>query len=106
MRPAILVFALVPLFLGLAVTAPPAHAAARSSSASLDPDHRARCRAIAPIYTLLRSAQKSVDLVIYELEDSQATAILAADAQRGVRVRVLLDSHFVGQLQPAGLRRT
>jgi hypothetical protein len=77
MRPAILAFALVPLLVGLAVTARPAHAAARSSSAGLtlitEPD-----AGPAPIYTLLRSAHTSVDLVIYELEDTQAMAILAA----------------------------
>ena len=94
-RAGILTLALAVLFVGLALAAPPAHTAMRSSSVGLtlitEPD-----AGIAPIYALLRSAHKSVDLVIYELEDTQATAILAADAQRGVRVRVLLDSHFVG----------
>ena len=56
----------------------------------------------APVYALLRAARRSVDVEIYELEDDQATAILAADARRGVRVRVLLDAHFVGHYnQPA-----
>ena len=55
-----------------------------------------------PVYALLRAARRSVDVEIYELEDDQATAILAADARRGVRVRVLLDAHFVGHYnQPA-----
>ena len=48
-----------------------------------------------PVYALLRSARHSVDVAIYELEDDQATALLAADAARGVRVRVLLDGHYV-----------
>ena len=48
-----------------------------------------------PVYALLRSARRSVDVAIYELEDDQATALLAADAARGVRVRVLLDGHYV-----------
>ena len=50
-----------------------------------------------PLYALLRSARRSVDVEIYELEDDQAEAILAADAERGVRVRVLLDEHYVGR---------
>ena len=55
-----------------------------------------------PVYALLRAARHSVDVEIYELEDDQVTAILAADARRGVRVRVLLDAHFVGRYnQPA-----
>ena len=49
------------------------------------------------MYALLRSARRSVDVEIYELEDDQAAAILAADARRGVRVRVLLDAHYVGR---------
>ncbi len=49
------------------------------------------------LYALLRSAQHNLDLVIYELEDSKACAVLAADAQRGVHVRVLLDKRFVGR---------
>lgn len=52
---------------------------------------------LAPVYALLRSARRSVDVEIYELEDDQAAAILAADARRGVRVRVLLDAHYVGR---------
>jgi len=52
---------------------------------------------LAPVYDLLRSARHSVDVEIYELEDDQAAALLAADARRGVRVRVLLDEHFVGR---------
>jgi cardiolipin synthase len=48
-----------------------------------------------PVYALLRSARRSVDVEIYELEDDQATELLAADAARGVRVRVLLDGHYV-----------
>ena len=56
----------------------------------------------APVYALLRSARRSVEVEIYELEDSTAAAILAADAQRGVHVRVLLDKSYVGHYnQPA-----
>ena len=51
-----------------------------------------------PVYALLRSARRSVELEIYELDDDQATALLAADAARGVRVRVLLDGHYVRRI--------
>jgi phosphatidylserine/phosphatidylglycerophosphate/cardiolipin synthase-like enzyme len=50
---------------------------------------------ITPIYALLASPRHSLDLEIYELKDDQACAILAADAARGVQVRVLLDAHYV-----------
>jgi cardiolipin synthase A/B len=52
---------------------------------------------LAPVYDLLRSARHSVEVEIYELEDDQAAALLAADASRGVRVRVLLNQHLVGR---------
>ena len=48
-----------------------------------------------PVYALLRSAHRSVDVEIYELEDDQATKLLAAAAARGLHVRVLLDGHYV-----------
>jgi cardiolipin synthase A/B len=50
----------------------------------------------APIDSLLASAHHRLDLTIYELEDQNAEAILAADARRGVNVRVLLDRDYVG----------
>ena len=56
---------------------------------------------LAPVYDLLRSARHSVEVEIYELEDDRATALLAADAHRGVRVRVLLNEHFVGRYNEA-----
>jgi phosphatidylserine/phosphatidylglycerophosphate/cardiolipin synthase-like enzyme len=49
---------------------------------------------MAPIYHLLEGAKRSVDLTMYELSDPTAEAILAADAARGVTVRVLLDEHY------------
>ncbi|MCU1492353.1 MAG: phosphatidylserine/phosphatidylglycerophosphate/cardiolipin synthase-like protein [Acidimicrobiaceae bacterium] len=51
---------------------------------------------MAPIYRLLASPRHSLDMVMYELDDGSAEAILAADAARGVRVRVLLDRAEVG----------
>jgi len=49
---------------------------------------------IGPIYKLITGARHSVDLTMYELADSAAEADLAADAARGVNVRVLLDRHL------------
>ena len=49
---------------------------------------------IGPIYKLITAARHSVDLTMYELADPTAEADLAADAGRGVDVRVLLDRHL------------
>ncbi len=49
---------------------------------------------IGPIYQLITAARSSVDLTMYELADPTAEADLAADAARGVNVRVLLDQHL------------
>ncbi len=49
---------------------------------------------IGPIYQLITGARSSVDLTMYELADPTAEADLAADAARGVDVRVLLDRHL------------
>ena len=49
---------------------------------------------IGPIYKLIAGARSSVDLTMYELADPTAEADLAADAARGVDVRVLLDQHL------------
>ncbi|MCU1489384.1 MAG: cardiolipin synthase [Acidimicrobiaceae bacterium] len=49
---------------------------------------------MAPIEELLGSARHQVDLVVYELADPVAQSILAADAARGVLVRVLLNRRY------------
>jgi phosphatidylserine/phosphatidylglycerophosphate/cardiolipin synthase-like enzyme len=49
---------------------------------------------IGPVYSLITGAKSSVDLTMYELADPTAEADLAADAARGVDVRVLLDRHL------------
>jgi cardiolipin synthase len=46
---------------------------------------------IAPIYALIASAHKSIDLTMYELVDTNAELALEEAAGRGVTVRVLLD---------------
>lgn len=45
-----------------------------------------------PVYDFIASANKTIDMTIYELEDTTAEAALIAAAQRGVTVRVILDS--------------
>jgi cardiolipin synthase len=49
---------------------------------------------IEPIYTLITGARSSVDLTMYELRDATAEDDLAADAKRGVDVRVILDQNL------------
>jgi cardiolipin synthase A/B len=49
---------------------------------------------IGPIYDLITAARSSVELTMYELADPTAEADLAADAARGVDVRVILDQHL------------
>lgn len=44
----------------------------------------------------IRSARRSVDLVMYELQDPAAEAALESAARRGVDVRVLLDTDYHG----------
>ena len=78
-----------------AATAAPA-AAASGLSLVVEPD-----AGLGPLYGLLSSARKSVDLVMYELEDSKAESILAQDEARGVKVRVLLDEAYVGKYNQA-----
>jgi len=46
------------------------------------------------IYKLITGAKSSVNLTMYELRDTTAENDLAADAARGVDVRVLLDRHL------------
>jgi phosphatidylserine/phosphatidylglycerophosphate/cardiolipin synthase-like enzyme len=58
------------------------------------------------VYDFIGSAQKSIDMTMYALIDSDAEAALIAAAQRGVAVRVLLNSNAsdggtVGMNQPA-----
>ena len=45
------------------------------------------------MYRLIGRARRSIDLTMYELEDTTAEHDLAAAARRGVRVRVILDHH-------------
>jgi hypothetical protein len=47
-------------------------------------------------YSQIASAQRTIDMEMYELEDPTAERDLVAAAARGVRVRVLLDNAFSG----------
>jgi phosphatidylserine/phosphatidylglycerophosphate/cardiolipin synthase-like enzyme len=49
---------------------------------------------LSSIYKLITGAKSSVELTMYELIDTTAEKDLAADAKRGVDVRVILDSHL------------
>lgn len=44
------------------------------------------------VYRFISAAKKSLDVTMYSLVDPTATAALIADAKRGVKVKVLLDS--------------
>ena len=52
---------------------------------------------VAPVLSALRGARHQVDMVMYEDEDGQVNAALAADEQRGVKVRVLLNGGYYGE---------
>jgi cardiolipin synthase A/B len=46
-----------------------------------------------PIYSLLSSAKKSIDMTMYELSDTTVTGLLTSAAAKGVAVRVILDQN-------------
>lgn len=49
---------------------------------------------LAPVYSLLSSAKRSIDMTMYELSDPVAEQLLAQAAGRGVAVRVILDTNL------------
>jgi len=51
---------------------------------------------ITPVLSMIRGAAKSIDLVIYELEDTQIENALSQAENRGVTVRVLLNEGYYG----------
>jgi cardiolipin synthase A/B len=72
-------------------------AGAAADSVIVEPD-----AGMAPVYALMSSPRRTLDLTMYELVDPTAEALLANDAARGVRVRVILDSRLERQRnQPA-----
>jgi phosphatidylserine/phosphatidylglycerophosphate/cardiolipin synthase-like enzyme len=73
----------------LTPAASPAHPPSAPSAALqilTEPD-----QGMAPVYSFLASARRSLDMTMYELADPTAESVLAADAARGVDVRVILD---------------
>jgi phosphatidylserine/phosphatidylglycerophosphate/cardiolipin synthase-like enzyme len=60
--------------------------AAATQTLVIEPD-----QGLTPIYNLLNSAKKTIDMTMYELVDTQTQQILAQQAAKGVAVRVILD---------------
>ncbi|MGH7195455.1 MAG: phospholipase D-like domain-containing protein [Candidatus Saccharimonadales bacterium] len=58
---------------------------------------------VAPELKLIDSAKKSVDLVMYELEDKNIEQALVAAQNRGVSVKVLLNKGYYGQQSRANV---
>jgi phosphatidylserine/phosphatidylglycerophosphate/cardiolipin synthase-like enzyme len=99
-------------FVGCA-SAPPPAATATAESSPTPPESTTASTAIATaaaaaltlvvepnqgmnaIYALLAAAHHSVDLTMYELEDTYAEQLLAIDAAHGVDVRVILDRAYI-----------
>jgi phosphatidylserine/phosphatidylglycerophosphate/cardiolipin synthase-like enzyme len=63
----------------------------KSLSLIIEPDE-----GVTPVLAMINGARKSVDLVMYELDDAQVDAALVADERRGVSVRVLLSAGYDG----------
>ncbi len=49
---------------------------------------------LSPIYGLITSARRTLEMTMYELSDATAEADLARDAERGVKVEVVLDQNL------------
>jgi cardiolipin synthase len=52
---------------------------------------------IAPVISFIESASSSVDLVMYQLQDSEIEQALVADKTHGITVRVLLNGGYYGK---------
>jgi cardiolipin synthase len=83
-----------PTILGLVAAGCVATATASSAAVSNYTLITAPDQGYTPIYTFINSATKSVDMTMYELQDTTAENDLAADAARGVTVRVILDTNL------------
>ena len=51
---------------------------------------------ITPVLSIIQGAVKSIDLVMYELEDTQIENALVLTEKRGIQVRVLLNEGYYG----------
>jgi phosphatidylserine/phosphatidylglycerophosphate/cardiolipin synthase-like enzyme len=72
---------------------PPGREAASGGALSLvvEPDD-----GIAPVLAMIGGAKRSLDIVMYQLDDRRIEAALAADEARGVAVRVILNGGYKG----------
>ncbi|MGA2537515.1 MAG: phospholipase D-like domain-containing protein [Terracidiphilus sp.] len=71
------------------VPPPPTHSSGATTYTLLtEPD-----QGLQPIYSLLSSAKKSIDMTMYELSDTQVTSLLTTAAGNGLAVRVILDQN-------------
>jgi phosphatidylserine/phosphatidylglycerophosphate/cardiolipin synthase-like enzyme len=68
--------------------APPAPHGSPAYTLVVEPD-----QGLTPIYNLLASAKKSIDMTIYELTDATVIDALAQAAANGLAVRVILDQN-------------
>lgn len=59
----------------------------------VEPSKLGSATGMQPVYALVLSAKKSVDMTMYELVDPTMEADLIADRRRGVQVRVILDTN-------------
>lgn len=85
--PAVIVGAI--LLTAAVAVAPQARAASSGLQVLIEP-----AAGMGAIDRILSSAGRTVDLVMYELEDPRIESILAADARRGDLVRVILNAHY------------
>jgi cardiolipin synthase A/B len=81
-------------FVGLSVASAGASSPSSSASVTLitEPED-----GIAPFLSAINHARRQVELVMYENEDTNIDAALAAAHRRGVHVRVLLGNGYFGQ---------
>jgi phosphatidylserine/phosphatidylglycerophosphate/cardiolipin synthase-like enzyme len=84
----------VPAILGLVAAGAMATATASAAATSNYTLITAPEQGYTPIYTFVNSATKSVDMTMYELNDTTFEQDLANDAARGVTVRVILDTNL------------
>jgi cardiolipin synthase len=90
----IILLALIVSYSSHATLKPAQRTPAPSGSLSLitEPD-----AGVQPVLNEINGASKSVDLVMYQLEDAQVEQALVNDQNRGVQVRVLLNQGYYGQ---------
>ncbi len=74
----------------IGIAAAPAVSASASTSGTYTM-YTEPAKGFSPVYDLINEAKTSIDLTMYELEDSTAEKDLAAAEKRGVDVRVILD---------------